>query len=63
MEYCSPQSKKGSDVAPLNVKKSSLQPGMRGYKVEKMNWVEPTQHEEVDANPGKPDNGAFIFKK
>lgn len=57
------QNKKGSDVAPLSVKKSSLQPGMRGYRLEKFGWVEPTQHEEVDSDPGTPDKGAFIFKK
>lgn len=63
MEYCSPQSKKGSDMVPLSVKKSALQPGMRGYKVEKHDWVIPTQHEVVDANPGTTENGAYIFKK
>lgn len=63
MEYCSPQSKKGSDMAPLSVKKSALQPGMRGYKLEKMDWVTPTQHEVVDSAPGTPEKGAYIFKK
>jgi hypothetical protein len=58
--YQTPQNAKG---AKLEVKKSSLQPGMRGYKCEKMPFVEPTQHELVDADPGKMDEGAFIFKK
>lgn len=63
MEYCSPQSKKGSDMVPLSVKKSALQPGMRDYKSKKVSWVIPTQHEEVDSATGKPETGAFIFKK
>lgn len=61
--YESAQSKKGSDVAPLSVKKSKLQPGMRGYRLDNLGWVEPAQHEEVDSDPGTPDKGAFIFKK
>lgn len=57
------QTPQNASGAKLEVKKSALQPGMRGYKVEKMAWVMPTQHEEVDSNPGTPDKGAFIFKK
>lgn len=57
------QNAKGSDVAPLSVKKSKLSPGLDGLKTERHAWVMPTQHHEVDANPGTPDKGAFIFKK
>lgn len=57
------QTAQNASGAPLKVKKSPEQPGMRGYKVEKMDWVIPTQHEVVDSDPGTPDKGAFIFKK
>lgn len=57
------QTEQNKTGATLSVKKSSLQPGMRGYRLEKFGWVEPTQHEEVDSDPGTPDKGAFIFKK
>lgn len=57
------QTAQNASGAKLEVKKSALQPGMRGYKVEKMEWVIPTNHEEVDANPGMPESGSAIFKK
>lgn len=57
------QNAKGSDVSPLSVKKSPLSPGLNGLKTEKVSWVVPTQHDEVESNPGMPDKGAFVFKK
>jgi len=57
------QTPQNASGAKLEVKKSKLSPGLKGLKTEKYAWVMPTQHQEVDANPGTPDEGAFIFKK
>lgn len=62
MEYCSPQNMKGSDVAPLKVKKSPINITNKGYKTTSVAWVMPDQHEEVQENAGKPDS-AYINKK
>lgn len=54
-----PQNAKGET---LSVKKSALSPDRKGLKTSRVAWVLPDQHEEVDANPGKPDS-AYINKK
>lgn len=57
------QTAQNASGAPLSVKKSPIKITNRDYKVSRVDWVIPTQHEEVDSDPGTPDNGAFIFKK